>query len=96
VQRMIYGPASPQMLPKLSDLNVREFGMMVPLVVLVFWIGLYPKPLLDVMHASVGRVLASQSTPVMVQKGEGGLGDPIVMTPEPYRRSLAMHGEVAP
>ena len=80
----------------MHDLSFREIAALVPLCIFVFWIGLYPKPLLDVMHASVGRVLASQSTPVMVQKGEGGLGDPIVMTPEPYRRSLAMHGEVAP
>ncbi len=68
VQRIVYGPASPKMLPKLSDLNTREFGMLVPLVVLVFWIGLYPKPLLDVMHASVERVVASQSASVIVQR----------------------------
>jgi len=96
VQRIIYGPASPQMLPKLRDLNVREFGMLVPLVVLVFWIGLYPKPLLDVMHASVVRVIASQSTSVMVQQGEGGPGHTLVMTAESSGRPLVMHGEVAP
>jgi len=96
VQRIIYGPAAPQMLSKLRDLNVREFGMLVPLVVLVFWIGLYPKPLLDVMHASVARVIASQSTSVMVQKGEGEPGHTLVMTADPAWRPLAMHGEVAP
>ncbi len=68
VQRVVYGPASPNMLPKLTDLNAREFGILVPLVVLVFWIGLYPKPLLDVMHASVERVVAAQSGSVVVQK----------------------------
>ena len=68
VQRVVYGPAAPKMLPKLTDLNPREFGMLVPLVVLVFWIGLYPKPLLDVMHASVERVVASQLASVIVQQ----------------------------
>ncbi len=68
VQRVIYGPAAPQMLKKLSDLNSREFAMLVPLVVLIFWIGLYPKPLLDVMHASVDRVLASQSSQMVVHQ----------------------------
>ncbi len=68
VQRVIYAPASPPMLPKLSDLKPREFGMLVPLVVFVFWIGLYPKPFLDVMHASVNRVVASQSIPLVVQE----------------------------
>ena len=45
------------MAPKLHDLNWREFGMLVPLVIFVFWIGLHPKPVLDVMHASVDRLL---------------------------------------
>jgi non-ribosomal peptide synthetase component F len=96
VQRMIYGPASPQMLPKLTDLNGREFGMLVPLVVLVFWIGLYPKPLLDVMHASVARVIASQSTSVMVQEGGDGRGHTLAMTAEASGHRLIMKGDVAP
>ena len=59
------------MLPKLTDLNPREFGMLLPLVFFVFWIGLYPKPLLEVMHGSVARVLASQSEIVTVGAGQG-------------------------
>jgi NADH-quinone oxidoreductase subunit M len=96
VQRMIYGPASPQMLPKLRDLNIREFGMLVPLVVLIFWIGLYPKPLLDVMHASVARVIASQSTSITVQQGEAGRDHEWVMTVASPDRSLALIGEATP
>lgn len=80
IQRIVYGPASATMLPKLTDLNAREFGMLVPLVVLVFWIGLYPKPLLDVMHSSVERVIASQSASVIVQKEELPSDHVLVMT----------------
>ena len=57
------------MRPMLVDLNLREFGMMVPLVVLVFWIGLYPKPLLDVMHASVDRLVQRQAQVMTVDQG---------------------------
>ena len=57
LQRVIYGVPSEKMASKLYDLNWREFGMLVPLVGFVFWIGLYPKPLLDVMHASVEGLL---------------------------------------
>jgi len=57
LQRVIYGSPAEHMATKLYDLNWREFGMLVPLVVFVFWIGLYPKPVLDVMHASVDRLL---------------------------------------
>jgi NADH-quinone oxidoreductase subunit M len=83
VQRIVYGPASPKMLPKLTDLNAREFGMLVPLVVLVFWIGLYPKPLLDVMHVTVERVVATQSTSVVVQQ-KGGLSDHVLVMSEVF------------
>ena len=96
VQRIIYGPASPQMLPKLSDLNVREFGMLVPLVVLVFWIGLYPRPLLDVMHASVARVIATQSTSFAVRQGEPVRVKSLVMTLDPPATASAMIGEATP
>ena len=89
IQRVVYGPASPKMLPKLTDLNAREFGMLVPLVVLVFWIGLYPKPLLDVMHASVERVVASQSATAVVQQN-GGAGDYVLVLSEVIAPALPL------
>jgi len=96
IQRVVYGPASPQMLPKLTDLNAREFGMLVPLVVLVFWIGLYPKPLLDVMHGSVARVIASQSASVIV-KQNGVVGDKVpVMTEGVPHAMTHFDSEVTP
>ncbi len=57
VQRVAFGTPSPHG-PALRDLNQREFVTLLPLVVLVFWIGLFPNPLLTRMHASVERVLA--------------------------------------
>jgi NADH-quinone oxidoreductase subunit M len=96
VQRVVYGPASPKMLPKLTDLNAREFGMLVPLVVLVFWIGLYPKPLLDVMHGSVARVIASQSSSVIV-KQNGVVGDKVLVMTEGVPHAMThFDSEVTP
>jgi NADH-quinone oxidoreductase subunit M len=96
VQRVVYGPASPQMLPKLTDLKAREFGMLVPLVVLVFWIGLYPKPLLDVMHGSVARVIASQSASAIVQH-EGMATDQVpVMTEGVPHAMIHLDSEATP
>ena len=57
LQRVVYGTPSPRMASKLYDMNLRELGMLLPLVGFVFWIGLYPKPLLDVMHASVENLI---------------------------------------
>jgi NADH-quinone oxidoreductase subunit M len=69
VQRVAFGLPSPQFLPKLRDVNQREMLTLIPLVVLVFWIGVFPNPLLTRMHASVDKVLArtSSSSPVPAQ-----------------------------
>ena len=50
------------------DLNARELATLVPLVVLCFWIGLYPKPFLEFLHGPVARVAA------MVQPEKFGAG----------------------
>ena len=67
LQRVVYGVPATHMASKLYDLNWREFGMLVPLVGFVFWIGLYPKPVLDVMHASVDRMLQREASVITVE-----------------------------
>ncbi len=37
----------------LPDLSHRELATVIPLAVLVFWIGLYPGPLMEMLDASV-------------------------------------------
>jgi NADH-quinone oxidoreductase subunit M len=64
VQRVAFGIPSAHTLPKLRDINQRELLTLVPLVVLVFWIGLFPNPFLTRMHVSVEKVLA-RSAPAM-------------------------------
>jgi len=49
----------------IRDLNWREIGIMVPILVLIFWIGLYPKPFVVLMAPTVDRLVASLSTAVM-------------------------------
>jgi NADH-quinone oxidoreductase subunit M len=46
----------------LRDLNWREIGIMVPLLILIFWIGLYPKPFFALMAPAVDQLVASLST----------------------------------
>ncbi|HEY6973732.1 MAG TPA: NADH-quinone oxidoreductase subunit M, partial [Nitrospiraceae bacterium] len=57
VQRIAFGVPSPRHLPELRDLNQRELAMMVPLAVLVFWIGFFPNPLVSRMHTSVMKTI---------------------------------------
>ena len=40
------------------DINAREMVGILPLVVFVFWVGLYPKPFIDILHVSVEHLLA--------------------------------------
>ncbi len=58
VQRVAFGVPTPYSLPKLRDVDHREMATLIPLVVLVFWIGLFPNPILTRMHASVEKVIA--------------------------------------
>ncbi|HWF58860.1 MAG TPA: NADH-quinone oxidoreductase subunit M [Nitrospira sp.] len=58
VQRVAFGVPAPHMLPKLRDVNLREAVTLVPLVVLIFAIGLFPNPILTRMHPSVEKVIA--------------------------------------
>ena len=60
-QRVMFGPIT-AVNEKMEDLNLREMLYFAPLVVAAFWIGMYPKPIMDVMDAPV-RKLVEQITP---------------------------------
>ncbi len=45
----------------LKDMNIREHITMAPLIVLIFWIGLYPKPFMKTFDASVSHLLTRVS-----------------------------------
>lgn len=65
-QRVIYGKVTKPENEKLLDLSWREKIIMIPLLILIFWIGVYPKPLIEIIEPSVNNVLQSlgQSTTV--------------------------------
>ena len=62
-QRIFHGPLEGADNASTPDLTRREVGVLVPLVVLIVAIGLYPKPLFDVVQPSVDRVLAEVGVP---------------------------------
>ena len=56
-KRVYLGPVANDDVRQLNDINGREFLMLAVLAVAVLWMGLYPKPMTDVMDASVANLL---------------------------------------
>jgi NADH-quinone oxidoreductase subunit M len=57
--KMFMGPLDNEENRVLKDLNRREILILVPILVLIVWIGLYPQPFLNLMAASVDTLVAS-------------------------------------
>ncbi len=57
-QRVFFGPLDKPENEDLQDLDRRELGYLMPIVILCFWIGLYPKPFFEVMEKPVDYIVA--------------------------------------
>ena len=57
VQKMAFNALSRPANRGIPDLNPRELAILVPLVLLILWIGVYPRPFLDRMEPAVNRLV---------------------------------------
>jgi NADH-quinone oxidoreductase subunit M len=57
-QRVIFGPLTRPENGRLSDLSVREWAVLVPVLIFIVWIGVYPVAFTGKTEASVGALLA--------------------------------------
>ena len=67
-QRVMFGELDNPKNQKLTDLNAREVAIMVPLIVMIFVMGLYPKPFIDKMEPAVKKLVSQVRTAVPVAK----------------------------
>ena len=56
-QKLFLGPVDKEENRVLLDMNPREIVTLVPLLILIFWIGLYPSPFFNLMEASVAKLV---------------------------------------
>jgi NADH-quinone oxidoreductase subunit M len=56
-QRVMFGENDNPKNQGLTDLTSRELATFVPLIVLAFWIGLYPKTFLQYLHDPVNEIV---------------------------------------
>jgi NADH-quinone oxidoreductase subunit M len=58
-QKLFLGPVSREENRNLPDLSWREIVTLLPLIGLIFWIGLYPRPFFTLMAPAVDKLVAS-------------------------------------
>ena len=56
-QRVMFGAVTLPVNEHLPDLNLREYCTLVPLVLLAFWIGIYPKPFFAIIDKPVEKIV---------------------------------------
>ncbi len=61
VKRFLFGVSKTIQAKPYHDLHFREIGILSPLVILIFWIGLYPSPFLEILKPSARVYLNSAS-----------------------------------
>jgi len=84
-QRVFFGPLTHEENRNLKDLDTRELAYLLPLVVLCFWIGLYPRPFFRVLERPVDYIVAKVDASygaALAGSGAGGAGAPAA-TPAP-------------
>jgi len=55
--RVVFGNLKPVYLNQFADVNRREFFILLPFVVCIFWMGVYPSIFLESFHFSVANIL---------------------------------------
>src|SRR5439155_14339390 len=63
LQRVVFGTQTSEANAKLPDLNAREAGLLLPLVALMLFMGVYPSPFLSRSRASIEATRAVIAAP---------------------------------
>jgi len=57
VKRVFWGAVTNPKVSTLNDINGREFSILAILALVVLIVGLYPQPIIEIMHVSIEHLL---------------------------------------
>ena len=80
VLRVFFGPVTKPENERIRDVGVREMAVLVPLIALIVWIGVYPKPFLDRITPDLQSWL-QQARPSQLLRRDASSDDRFVMRP---------------
>ena len=66
-QRVVLGQSRTKTASSLSDLTQREMVILIPLALMVIWVGVYPSPLIEVTDTAVSTMLQQIDGRVLIE-----------------------------
>jgi NADH-quinone oxidoreductase subunit M len=80
VQKILFNALSKPANRRARDLNWREIAILTPLALLIVWIGVYPKPILERMEPSVERLIERVAAPASMADAQPAHGETLAAT----------------
>ena len=68
-RRVVFEKMTKEDLKSILDLNPREIVQFAPLILLVFWMGIYPSSFIEPMSASVANLVENYNTALAAADG---------------------------
>ncbi len=69
-KKSFFGPVTNEKMKGLKDLDARELTALLPLVAMVVWLGVYPKPVLDPIDNSVKELINFMESKAQTQEAK--------------------------
>jgi NADH-quinone oxidoreductase subunit M len=82
-QRVFFGEVTNEKNAKLKDLNLREIMVFIPLIVMIFWMGVYSKPFVERMEPSVVQFVSQMNETRQAMNGGAKAPQEAALTPKP-------------
>src|SRR3954452_19066016 len=104
-QRVFFGTVTNPKNALLADLSGREIATFVPLIILAFWMGIYPKPFFQILDKPVQELVQHIDTAKrnfdaglspMAVPGVPATRAPVTETPKAPESSAPTHGTATP